>query len=197
MRRVPQAAVATLVALSLGSSAAAAQAPGDSVTGGASTFFEQNQPQFFISFSFDAHSGPSGEDPTGSARWEVRSPFGDFAGGGQVTCLNVHDGVAIVGTFSGNTVTLFLAAGSVGFGAYESSTPATVCPSFLSNQGFSQYFEPRPMENNSITIVDSPPMPTTKDQCRDGGWRAFGVFKNQGDCVSFVATGGGNPAAGG
>lgn len=30
------------------------------------------------------------------------------------------------------------------------------------------------------------------DQCKKGGWQAFGVFKNQGDCVSYVATGGGN-----
>ena len=37
--------------------------------------------------------------------------------------------------------------------------------------------------------------PTAKTQCRQGGWRAFNnpVFKNQGDCVSFVATGGRNP----
>jgi hypothetical protein len=28
---------------------------------------------------------------------------------------------------------------------------------------------------------------------RLSGWRDFGVFKNQGDCVSFVATGGKNP----
>jgi len=26
--------------------------------------------------------------------------------------------------------------------------------------------------------------------CKKGGWRAFGVFKNQGDCVSFFASGG-------
>jgi hypothetical protein len=32
--------------------------------------------------------------------------------------------------------------------------------------------------------------PTTKDECKNGGWRDFGTFKNQGDCVSFVATGG-------
>lgn len=40
-----------------------------------------------------------------------------------------------------------------------------------------------------------PPLPTSKDQCKDGGWQTFGVFKNQGDCVSFVATGGKNPPA--
>ena len=36
---------------------------------------------------------------------------------------------------------------------------------------------------------------TSKEQCRDGGWQSFG-FKNQGDCVSFVATGGKNPPSG-
>jgi hypothetical protein len=36
----------------------------------------------------------------------------------------------------------------------------------------------------------SGPVPATKDQCKNGGWRNFPGFKNQGDCVSFVATGG-------
>jgi hypothetical protein len=40
-------------------------------------------------------------------------------------------------------------------------------------------------------------MPATKDQCKKGGWQNFGVFKNQGDCVSWVATGHRNPPAGG
>jgi hypothetical protein len=35
-----------------------------------------------------------------------------------------------------------------------------------------------------------------KDSHKHGGWRTYGVFKNQGDCVSFVATGGKNPPAG-
>jgi hypothetical protein len=39
-------------------------------------------------------------------------------------------------------------------------------------------------------------LPTTKDQCKNGGWRSYGVFKNQGDCVSFVATGGRNQPSG-
>ena len=34
-------------------------------------------------------------------------------------------------------------------------------------------------------------------QCKDGGWKSFGtLFKNQGDCVSFFATGGKNPPSG-
>jgi hypothetical protein len=36
---------------------------------------------------------------------------------------------------------------------------------------------------------------TTKSECKNGGWRNFPAFKNQGDCVSFVATGGKNPTA--
>lgn len=42
-------------------------------------------------------------------------------------------------------------------------------------------------------------LPTTKAQCFNGGWQTFKdvfknqVFKNQGDCVSFVATQGKNP----
>lgn len=42
---------------------------------------------------------------------------------------------------------------------------------------------------------DSSTLPTTADQCKNGGWQSYGVFKNQGDCVSFVATGGKNPPA--
>jgi len=50
----------------------------------------------------------------------------------------------------------------------------------------------------SVTL--SPP--TDADQCKKGGWMLRvdsqgHSFKNQGDCVSYVATGGRNPAAGG
>jgi hypothetical protein len=40
-------------------------------------------------------------------------------------------------------------------------------------------------------------VPASKEECKNGGWRDFGVFKNQGDCVSFVATKGKNPPANG
>ena len=46
--------------------------------------------------------------------------------------------------------------------------------------------------NTSVAVTS---LPTTKDQCKDTGWQNFSVFKNQGDCVSFVATGGKNPPA--
>jgi hypothetical protein len=37
------------------------------------------------------------------------------------------------------------------------------------------------------------PLPTSLAQCMNGGWSSFPQFKNEGDCVSFVATGGKNP----
>jgi hypothetical protein len=40
-------------------------------------------------------------------------------------------------------------------------------------------------------------LPTTKEECNNGGWRSFPGFKNQGDCVSFVATGGKKPPVSG
>lgn len=38
---------------------------------------------------------------------------------------------------------------------------------------------------------DIPAPPTTVEQCKKGGWQQYG-FKNQGDCVAFVATNGKN-----
>lgn len=35
-------------------------------------------------------------------------------------------------------------------------------------------------------------LPKTKDQCKKGNWESYGVFKNQGDCVSYIATKGKN-----
>jgi hypothetical protein len=31
-------------------------------------------------------------------------------------------------------------------------------------------------------------LPTAKEQCQKTGWRQFGIFKNEGDCVSFITT---------
>jgi hypothetical protein len=49
--------------------------------------------------------------------------------------------------------------------------------------------------NETCEDEPEPEMPTTKDQCKKGNWQTYGVFKNQGDCVSYVATGGRNGPA--
>ena len=43
-------------------------------------------------------------------------------------------------------------------------------------------------------ILPPPPtIPTSVDDCKHNGWRDYGdMFKNQGDCVSFVVTDGRN-----
>jgi hypothetical protein len=48
--------------------------------------------------------------------------------------------------------------------------------------------------NESANLVV---LPTSKAQCKHGGWKDFsGIFKNQGDCVAFVASGDKNPPGG-
>ena len=49
----------------------------------------------------------------------------------------------------------------------------------------------------TIEFSQKPLAPTSKQDCKKGGWRAFPQFRNQGDCVSFVATRGKNPPANG
>jgi hypothetical protein len=48
------------------------------------------------------------------------------------------------------------------------------------------------------TVYDFQLAPTSKEQCKNGGWQSYTnpTFKNQGDCVSYVATGGKNGANG-
>jgi 6-phosphogluconolactonase len=46
-----------------------------------------------------------------------------------------------------------------------------------------------------VAVSPSPLVPSSKDQCKNGGWREFG-FKNQGDCVSFVVSRGKNQPSG-
>ena len=51
--------------------------------------------------------------------------------------------------------------------------------------------------SDAATVPCSGSLPTTKEQCKNGGWKNYGTkFKNQGDCVSFVATRGKNAPAG-
>jgi hypothetical protein len=47
------------------------------------------------------------------------------------------------------------------------------------------------MEAGYVVEYDRPSL----DDCKKGGWMAYGIFKNQGDCVSWVATKGKNDPA--
>ena len=54
--------------------------------------------------------------------------------------------------------------------------------------------------NNQTFTFDEAAEPSDKERCKNGGWRDFtsapGPFKNQGDCVSFFASGGKNKGSG-
>jgi hypothetical protein len=147
----------------------------------------------FVVIDLTATSGPSGENPTGQVRFDV--PALPVSVGGPVTCLAVSGNTAIINvqdqinplpdvvtiqvvdgqpdTFDANTV----------FG--RAPTDCSPLPQPSPGGG--------PLSSGNITVTDAPPLPTTKDQCKNGGWRGFGIFKNQGDCVSFVTSGGKSP----
>jgi hypothetical protein len=144
--------------------------------------------------TFDAHSGSAGENPRGTITAVTR--FGDRITT-PVTCLYVNEHRAVVGTVVG-TNTLFLivedstddevadteAEGVVSGGGAPTTCPAD--PPIIE--------PPRPMPGD-VVVHDAVPLPTSKDQCKNGGWRNFGTtFKNEGQCVSFVATGGKKPS---
>jgi hypothetical protein len=161
-----------------------AQAPAqDSVSGsGTASFYGQ--------FEIDVRSGPSGENPTGQASFQ-------FPGGGSASCLAVRDNVAtfnIPGIPVFGLVT-FEVTDNTGLGVPDviSSIPTSRSPGDCSPLVGAVFGD---VLSGDIVVVDAPPLPTSKQQCKNGGWRSFGVFKNQGDCVSFVATGGKNPPDG-
>ena len=156
--------------------------------------------QVGVAYNFDVSSGPSGEDPSGSA--SVSGPFVPPLTSTQIECLSVSGNTATFVYRMAPTVGLVRAkvtatdngpvGDTVGSMFYDPSTAPTCTPitGFEGNGGQLPGFI-----TGQVVIHDAQPFPTSKDQCKNGGWRNYGVFKNQGDCISFVATGGKNPPA--
>lgn len=137
--------------------------------------------------AFSAQSGPSGENPSGTVEF--------FGQTGPVTCLQVSGNTAYVGF----TIPLFgsspIAAKLVDGGPAGSGLDrfdAFLATGGSVNCGF-QPLDEGPVVGGDVVVIDAPPLPTSKEQCKGGGWRSFGIFKNQGGCVSYIATGGRNP----
>jgi hypothetical protein len=190
MRTIVAASIAIALAAVLAATAAAQVPTEDSVTGFAST----GEGHLLVDFTFDAHSGPSGENPGGTVRFDaLLIDLGDL----EVSCLTV----------SGNRASMVLRIPPI------PAAPAGILVSVEDNDGAGADglswdlvtllptdcpvpdLIAGPINGGDITVADAQPLPTSKDQCKNGGWRAYGVFKNQGDCVNFVATGGKNPPA--
>ena len=45
--------------------------------------------------------------------------------------------------------------------------------------------------DHSLALVGTS-LPTSADQCKQDGWEGFAVFRNEGECVSYVASRGRN-----
>jgi hypothetical protein len=181
------AVLALAAGLALPGSAVAQAPTGDSVTGsGTARFVSPGLEGLTVSFDVDVRSGPSGESPTG--HFTLLLPFSDpscfvVRGGTQESApeaamnfLNPVTGLRIliqVGTIEpGPQFIAASTATSPDDCAFRSSPPALA-----------------EVISGRIDIVDAPPLPTSSGQCRNGGWRSFPGFRNQGQCVAFVQRG--------
>jgi hypothetical protein len=201
--------VAFVVAVALWAAATgAAQAPTrDSVTGALAIEPVQCGVNCFSPprYVFNASSGPSGENPTGTVNFATGERLGLVVDIGSVTCLRVIGRAATIGVnftdFIGQLYSAVLFVEDKGGegddliavqhlpGLAPPVCPAERPPGLTLEPTFAHPFE----DLYDLTVTDATaPLPTSKDQCKNGGWRNFGVFKNQGDCVSYVATGGKN-----
>lgn len=181
------------VALTVAAPAAAQVPAGDSVIGnGTARFTTPDLAGLTVPFSIDVRSGPSGEDPVGSLQLfvafddptclAIRSGGGQVADEAVINFRNPLTGVRVLVRVTGGT------SGPRLFSVTQASS-ASDC-SFVPPGTIAEVIE------GGISIVDAPALPTSKNQCANVGWKTYGVFRNRGDCVSFVATGGRNPPAG-
>jgi hypothetical protein len=177
-----------------------------------------------LSLNVEVASGPSGQHPTGTVQLLSggTTPGGTFSATSKATCLSVSGHAAIIGV-SGNLhqgglgVDFGMAglvrvvdgggpnsgADSVEFARKTGDEPfgpplpgPTTCSTFPATFFTTIFFPDFTNAEGDVVVTDTAALPTSKDQCKNGGWRTYGVFKNQGDCVSFVATRGKNQPSG-
>lgn len=121
-----------------------------------------------LAVSFTLGGTASAGDYSASLASPVTIPAGSSMV--KITITPINDAVAE----PAETVVLTLASGA----GYTVGSPASALVSIADDDGY----VPEKRED-------------AKDVCKNGGWKDFGVFKNQGDCVSYIATGGKNPPA--
>jgi hypothetical protein len=169
-----------------------------------------------LSLEVDVESGPAGQNPTGTVLFGSvgLTPGGSATVTAEATCLSASGRVAIIGVtgmrhqgglgFDAPITGLIrvVDAGGPGSGldsvefaylageAFGPPLPGpSTCSTFPGAFPVDSFFFPDfTNATGDIVVTDALPFPTSKDQCKHGGWHSFGVFKNQGDCVSFVAT---------
>jgi hypothetical protein len=204
-------AAIALGALALPSLASAAPVPSQDAVAGS---ISEGQ---VIGFSIgaDVRSGPSGEAPSGSFTYQAGSATqGTSLRDATISCLSVRANTAVIGGFgvlrsfgpgpNGPVVTItptgFIAivtdngtAQPPPPGEPFPRSPDVVKVDFLETPDCAA---PPDIEfgfegHGDFTVVDAqPPLPTSKDHCKNGGWRTYAsTFANQGQCVAFVQRG--------
>jgi hypothetical protein len=198
--RIGAGGLAAAVVLALAPAAGAQTPAPDSVTGSAA-----GPPSQLTIIAPDAHSAPSGENPSGTATWH--------AGGGegptwnvQITCLHVTGRTAVAG-FSG-TVSFFLTVDPVAglFRVVDGGGPGSsqdtfewaqtegpdrgaAIPGPTSCASYPASFTPSIVGvthnvSGDLVVADGAP-PVTRAQCRQGGWAPLG-FADRSQCVEAV-----------
>ena len=146
--------------------------------------------------TFDATSDPFGSNPAGFVELETQA---GFVHRDQVTCLNVDGNRATIGvriveqrgggttSFVGWTLNYIVVDGpgvqdDVELDHIDETGAAPSCA-----------FNPNPPQQSldpviggNLVVFDAPGSPKSKEDCRRDGWRRYGTFRNQGDCISFV-----------
>jgi hypothetical protein len=189
--------------------AATAQTPAQDTAAGDGDVYvpiPDSLPFHVFGFNFNAASGPAGENPTGQVDpLTTGERLGLLTFRGNVTCLAVSGNraaIGAVGTYFGFPATALMTvvdggprdSGADTFNAVlRADSQTTPPPPDCSAASFSDQLV---VTNGDIVVHDAQPLPNSKDQCKNGGWRGFPSFRNEGDFVSFVATGGKNPPAG-
>jgi Glycine rich protein len=152
---------------------------------------------FVVVGGLDGADGSNGSGASGGAGGAGAGGFsvGDGSSGGSgfgadggqgIRLTEVDGGVHIVSGGGGGGGGGGLFGGGGGGGGFGGSGGNGGTGSNLVPAGGSQSNDTTgvPMVQISYLAV-----PTSKDQCKNGGWRDFSQFKNQGDCDSFVNTG--------
>ncbi len=151
----------------------------------------------FAVIQISAQSSVTGTDVSGTGSFTV----GRVNVKGPVTCLRVSGPDRGGGTVGSPTTAIL---------TVDSSGAGVVTVKLIDNGGNGPDFmgafplsrsrldcsTPMPGPNQNVTdtltngraiVFDAPPLPTSKAQCRLGGWQTVGsMFKNQGQCVAFV-----------
>jgi hypothetical protein len=162
---------------------------GDSVVGQGLTGPNPDGSIRSIGFDIDARSGPSGEAPTGHVALEVAAFFYPPAViQGPVRCVSVSGNGALVGFESPTNPGVIVQLedngppgshppDTLGFALVDDPTSCALPPVTLF---------PFEVVEGDLTVSDAPALPTGKSQCKNGGWRNYPQFKNEGQCVAFV-----------